>query len=154
VFGDPTWRDYTFRGRFKFDTGTKAAVGIMVRVQEVAIGTNQGRYLLLVNDPESGKVTLQQVDSHTTDLEEVSREFDLDRWYEFEIEIEQSHLRYYLDGSQVLYSREHMEYRTGRTGLLVRDGSARFDDLEIYRLESEVPQKSMVRDRPLEKPEH
>jgi hypothetical protein len=125
--GDWFWEDYWYSAAVQL-ASAGAQVGLCALVQD------NGDYVAFTADPagaEGAKLRLvRRLAGSDTLLAEIDGGLALNQWYRLGMRMSGGTIEAVLDGRQVL-SCPNPEVRGGYIGLLVRNGSARFDDAVV-----------------------
>jgi len=129
--GDWFWEDYTFTCAVRLDDAS-ATCGLCALVQE-----NGDSVAFVADSAEASSPRLRVVRGQAgqeSDLAELGGGLAPNQWYRLGLRVTESAVEAFLDGDVVL-SCSNPEVRSGAIGLLVRGGSARFDDVLVQSAE-------------------
>ena len=132
VAGDPDWTDYVIDLDFNNQTMGNAAC-VLFRVQEIASGTDAGRYYQLHMYPD--KVGFAEMDyskGNAKLLAEVPYTVSSKRWHHLQISIKGTRAIAFIDGEYVLSYDGFEKYTWGRMGLkIINGGVVLFDKVIV-----------------------
>ena len=130
VVGESTWDNYTVEAKMmvsEWSNPNTQRVGFYGRYQD-----NDNNYQIVY---EAGQFRVRrQTDGKFSNL--VNKEFTLEegKWYTLKAELAGTSIKLYVDGVEMLEVEDNDGYSAGQVGLIVRNGTAVFDDIVVTEL--------------------
>ncbi len=145
IAGDSTWTNYTYEGKFKFDSLSPYEATVMFRVQDAASGPNNGHYYEFANYIGLDRIELWKISNGATSLASVSWSFDADIWYRFELEVWGPFVRYFINDSLALQYDALTDFDHGKIGVKAFISTSWFDDLVVSSIPEPTVDQAIAR---------